>query len=890
MKKLFILFLGIICFSASFATKATNFTGTYRNGQVFFTWTNISPGGATYKLYRSSTIITQGSQLSSCEYLGLTNQTSALNSNLTNHDLANRYYIIQTGGSPLASTQGLFVTTSVANASYYYAVTTVVNSVEDTAIAVNTNSLSAAIAETVATPQPVLQEIRTIENVPVEIYADFISSKISLNGPLRMKAGWLGYDFAVFRNNATTPQALHIRFHAGGVDFLDKITKVSSTEVNLGVEDKFPDDEASGWTGTNEAYDPYKKSNNSVWSTGTNYFYSTERIYKEINWMIANCPVDSNRIYVDGTSFGATGAFFFTMFHPEKIAAANLTSGIFNFGFQNDYIPECSMNPGQKNRNDGDKKFGYVSTNLPEGSGLSTYNLLNGGWMINHYNMKNWPVIYSVNGRYDTLLGWTEKTIWYDSVENNHFGGYYFYDERDHAGDNKSWLSSNFDMYRYRKNLSYPAFSGCSVDNNPGNGNGTDGDPVGTCNGYLDWSSTITDDASNWIVKIYTRPLNKVNNVVVAAPSSCTATITLRRLQQFKPDSGATLQWSVKHLNQQIQSGSLTYSGGLITIAGIQIYNDTITFQISIPSSLSTYYLDADSDSYGNPAVSIHASSQPEGYVSDNTDCNDSNSSVHTPPSPTFTPSGTITACKNTSVKFTASSGSGYTYKWYLNNVIISGATKKTYTSSGNESGSYKVLETNSGGCSAYSAAATITRLPAPKASIVVTGDLNICGIGSVLLSEKNAIGPGYQWSKNSVVISGATQVSYTVTSSGNYIVTVTDANGCTKKSGQVTVTSSCRDQQIVSSLPLSIGVAFSPNPAKDFVQLQIHVDENTEGTLHIQLMNLLGQPVLSANTFVKGSDFAQQLSLKGIQGGMYFVKVDLNGKSFVGQLVISEQ
>jgi len=45
---------------------------------------------------------------------------------------------------------------------------------------------------------------------------------------------------------------------------------------------------------------------------------------------------------------------------------------------------------------------------------------------------------------------------------------------------------------------------------------------------------------------------------------------------------------------------------------------------------LTTYYRDADGDSYGNPSNTLSAcSGQPTGYVSDNTDCDDGNAAIH---------------------------------------------------------------------------------------------------------------------------------------------------------------------------------------------------------------------------------------------------------------------
>ena len=43
----------------------------------------------------------------------------------------------------------------------------------------------------------------------------------------------------------------------------------------------------------------------------------------------------------------------------------------------------------------------------------------------------------------------------------------------------------------------------------------------------------------------------------------------------------------------------------------------------------TTYYADVDGDGYGNPATTVQACSAPSGYVSNNTDCDDTKASVH---------------------------------------------------------------------------------------------------------------------------------------------------------------------------------------------------------------------------------------------------------------------
>ena len=73
----------------------------------------------------------------------------------------------------------------------------------------------------------------------------------------------------------------------------------------------------------------------------------------------------------------------------------------------------------------------------------------------------------------------------------------------------------------------------------------------------------------------------------------------------------------------------------------------------------------------------------------------------------TVTFTGSTILCLGDTLKFTANSGTGYTYQWQLNSVNIVGATNIAYGAT--KAGAYRVLVTNAIGCSAISKATTVT-------------------------------------------------------------------------------------------------------------------------------------------------------------------------------------
>lgn len=84
-------------------------------------------------------------------------------------------------------------------------------------------------------------------------------------------------------------------------------------------------------------------------------------------------------------------------------------------------------------------------------------------------------------------------------------------------------------------------------------------------------------------------------------------------------DNGATLQ-SISVSNSSTHVCMLTASNGCTALSS------SVTI---IENLASNWYIDSDQDGYGNASVFISDCSQPIGYVSDNTDCNDGNAFVN---------------------------------------------------------------------------------------------------------------------------------------------------------------------------------------------------------------------------------------------------------------------
>ncbi|MBS1680875.1 MAG: gliding motility-associated C-terminal domain-containing protein [Bacteroidetes bacterium] len=154
-------------------------------------------------------------------------------------------------------------------------------------------------------------------------------------------------------------------------------------------------------------------------------------------------------------------------------------------------------------------------------------------------------------------------------------------------------------------------------------------------------------------------------------------------------------------------------------------------------------------------------------------------------PKPTLNLSGTLSVCPGNSETLVAPPGfAGYTWSNGLTTQQITIAT----------TGKYAVQVSNGTCTSPPSDSLTFTVNAKPvKPVIQATGGGTLCGGGSVTLSAPTGFSK-YSWS------SGDTTQSITVNTTGNFIVTVTNANGCQSDASEVaSITSSALAKPIVT-------------------------------------------------------------------------------------------
>jgi len=280
-------------------------------------------------------------------------------------------------------------------------------------------------------------------------------------------------------------------------------------------------------------------------------------------------------------------------------------------------------------------------------------------------------------------------------------------------------------------------------------------------------SATYTATTSgNYTVVVTNNSVNSAASTattVTVNPTPATPTIAAGGVTTFCTGGNVTLTASDATSGVTYQ----WYSGGTaITGATATTYSATGTANYTV---IATSASPASCPSAASTATSVTV------YV--------------TPSTPTIAAGGNTSFCSGSSVTLTASDlSSGVTYKWYNGGTAITGATATTYSASA--SGTYTVIATTTNNCSSVASAPTTVTVNLTPVTPTISGSpLTFCSGGNVTLTGNSPTsGVTYQWLSGGTTIAGATNSTYSATTSGDYTVTAS-LGSCSAISTGTTVT-----------------------------------------------------------------------------------------------------
>lgn len=225
----------------------------------------------------------------------------------------------------------------------------------------------------------------------------------------------------------------------------------------------------------------------------------------------------------------------------------------------------------------------------------------------------------------------------------------------------------------------------------------------------------------------------------------------------------------------------------------------------------------------------------------------------------------------------TLTATTGNSYVWKKDNIVIPGANGQTYQTI--TPGKYTV-DVDFGGCKSTGSIdlevyKIISSINVPENSAINDGG------SKIIIATTNAISPEYKWYLNGIVIPGETSNTYTVTTIGDYKVSVTQTSGC-----YITNDVPFTLNSIVDTNAIDIPNLISPN--NDGINDVWSIpQEYVSGTkTEVVLMNSFGEIVLKTDDYQNNWP-ENVIDFKNTNPVYYYIITTQDGKVKKGSITI---
>ena len=262
--------------------------------------------------------------------------------------------------------------------------------------------------------------------------------------------------------------------------------------------------------------------------------------------------------------------------------------------------------------------------------------------------------------------------------------------------------------------------------------------------------------------------------------------------------------------------------------------------------------------------------------------CSDTSSPVlvttSAPPVATITASGPTTFCQGQSVGLVATRGTGFTYRWYRDNVRITSLAPNTDSIGALLGGTYRVVVVNSTNCAdSFATGIVVTVKPRPRAPQISRPTVPPAS-DTLYASIRNQ--NNITWYRNGVAQTGGADGALRITANGIYRA-IQDSNGCrSDSSNAIIVTGVGIENQELNDLLLVF-----PNPCAGELTVKGDFDLQSLGT-RFTVRNMLGQVVFEDHDDQLQGNFTKILPLQSLASGSYSLSVVRGGNIGVFRFV----
>ncbi|HVR85342.1 MAG TPA: prolyl oligopeptidase family serine peptidase [Planctomycetota bacterium] len=517
----------------------------------------LQPKRTTYRIYRSAERITAAT-IGKAELIDEIEPLSGWDAEYSgihpNMGWVVPRYVVRDGGNPVPPGTAVYAHNPKTDGAAYYAVSLAVAGEEDLSAFSRDDALEEPVEERTGQGAPVLQRIEypgEFNYVQKPALHFYVRWECPPNASMPSRP--IAYLVAIPPKPVEpAPVGLHLHCWGGNLeggygwwyDAAQGAILISTNEIPY-----------DWWTGYHECLGTWK-----CWRDGVVRDYTQTRLISFLDWAATQWKIDRARVFTAGNSMGGSGSPSVALRRSDRIAWCVSWVGVHRPADSPQFTSSY------------ERVFGDTAWKLPfQDRKSSAFDYFDDAAYVRRDPGRETPLIVFSNGKNDGAIGWAQAREFWAALQETHRPHVFRWGLGGHGqrallpGPDPAERELGVDV---RLDRTLPAFTRCSLDQDPGDGDPKNGAQEGQSNLYLLWDTApekTVDEVGRWSLEL------KLGRK--APRAECTVDVTPRRTFQFRTPAGTKASWrNLSDQGEEIQAGVVTADAwGRVTIPGVTV-------------------------------------------------------------------------------------------------------------------------------------------------------------------------------------------------------------------------------------------------------------------------------------------------------------------------------